>query len=409
MQPLIIEAPSGLPTCKICAWGNAHWLGDHVLEAHDIGIEKYLEMFPGSPTASRELAAKYEGAKKATRKAAAAKSAVVTFGNVEFPVNVGIPLEACLYLPDNYAVPVHGKLAQDVQDVAVALAKSRTIWVHGKPGTGKDAVFSAWSAMTRRPGLFFQVVQGADIQAWKYSRSFDHNGTTWEEGLLLRALRDGYMSSTGTRVPYIIVLSDIDRATRQQMEELRSILDSIQGRITGPDGTVYPVLRGTIIVATANTSGGGDETGRCISANPVDASIMDRFERKVMFHSMDPRDEEPIVRAKFPTLHQKNPKAIPAMMQATKAIRDAVEKGEVFCEWSHRALCAWAGAAEDLLLVLGAKMAEKDLLKRAARAALDGLPNEETRDQVRRIMDSHIPGGAVDEGSTSHIRGTPLK
>lgn len=390
-------------TCRICGTTVRHWIGDHLSEVHKITVEDYLNRYPDAETASSSLATLHEASAKKRRKAAETTGIAVDFAGVSFPVDTGVPSEACLPMPTAYSIPKHGPLSRDVEDVAVAVRKSRSVWVWGAPGTGKDAVFSALCAMTRRPSLLFTVVQGADIQAWKFTRSFDANGTKWEEGLLLKALRDGYTTSDGRRVPYLIVLSDFDRATRQQAEELRQILDSIQGRISGPTGEVYPVLPGTTIVATANSSGAGDTTGRCISANPIDASILDRFERKIRFHAMDPRDEEPVIRAKFPALASRFPEAIDMMMKATIAVREAVAKDEVYAEWSHRTVCAWAGAAEDLLDIVNGRVAAPTLLRRAARVVLDGLPDADTRENVKRVMDPHIKGGMVNEGDTSHI------
>lgn len=399
---LMIATKSGLAKCRLCGTSH-HWLGDHLAECHDLTVEAYLALHPGAETCSEELATSYESTSKRRRKAAEASGLAIDFAGVSFPVDMSVPALACLPMPTHYAVPANGPLARDVQDVVVAIKRCRSVWVWGAPGTGKDAVFSALCAMTRRPSLLFTVVQGADITSWKFTRSFDAQGTKWEEGVLLKALRDGYLTSDGRRVPYLIVLSDFDRATRQQAEELRQILDSIQGRISGPTGEIYEVLPGTTIVATANSSGAGDTTGRCISANPIDASILDRFERKVRFHSMDPKDEEPVVRAKFPLLAGKMPEAIKTMMRATHAVREAAEKEEVYCEWSHRTVCAWAGAAEDILEILPGKVTLSALLKRAARVVLDGLPDADTRESVKRIMDPHIKGGMVNEGNTSHI------
>lgn len=404
MTALLIATKSGKATCRICT-SEHDWLGDHLAETHDLTVDAYLAKYPGAETCSAELATSFETTTKRRRKAAELAGQALDFAGVSFPVDLAVPAMACLPMPAHYSVPTSGPLARDVQDVAVAVRRSRSVWVWGAPGTGKDAVFSALCAMTRRPSLLFTVVQGADITAWKFTRSFDANGTKWEEGVLLKALRDGYLTEDGRRVPYLIVLSDFDRATRQQAEELRQILDSIQGRISGPSGEIYPVLPGTTIVATANSSGAGDTTGRCISANPIDASILDRFERKIRFHAMDPKDEEPVVRAKFPLLAGRMPDAITTMMRATFAVREASEKEEVYCEWSHRTVCAWAGAAEDLLEIIPGKIALPALLKRAARVVLDGLPDEDTREQVKRIMDPHIKGGMVNEGDTSHIMG----
>jgi MoxR-like ATPase len=396
------------PKCSVCGHAASPWLGDHLAESHDLTVVEYLAKYPGAATASQSLIDSYEGASKRRRKAAEAAGLAVDFAGVSFPVDTGVPASACLPMPAHYNVPVHGDLAGDIQDVAVAVKRSRSVWVWGAPGTGKDAVFSALCAMTRRPSLLFTVVQGADITAWKFTRSFDANGTKWEEGALLRALRDGYTTPDGRTVPYLIVLSDFDRATRSQAEELRQILDSIQGRISGPTGEVYPVLPGTTIVATANSSGAGDTTGRCISANPIDSSILDRFERKVRFRPMDARDEEPILRAKFPILAARHPDALGIMMRSTTAIRAAVDKEEVYCEWSHRTVCAWAGAAEDLAETVGGKLKTDRLVARAARAVLDGMPDADTRDKVKRLIDPFLKGGMVGEGDTSHIGTGPV-
>lgn len=425
----MINVSTGPAPCRLCSFED-HWLGDHLAEVHDLTVDAYLEQFPDAPTCSTDLKARYEAKRKLEEREPPNEEELQTlsveFAGLKFPVNLDVPAEDCLPMPEHYKIPAHGRLAADVQDAVIALKRNRSIWVWGPPGTGKDAVFSALCAMTRRPSLLFTVVQGADITAWKYTRAFDAEGTSWEEGLLLRALRDGYTTREGRVIPYLIVLSDFDRATRQQAEELRQILDSIQGRITGPTGEVWPTMPGTTIVATANSSGAGDTTGRCISANPIDASILDRFERKIMFHSMSKEDETVILGKKFPVLAARFPEALEEMMNATKSVREAVAAEVVYGEWSHRTLCAWAGAAEDLLETLPgsftvpkttpakglAGTAQQSLaedrvrgmlLRRAARVVLDGLPDSDTREGVKRVMDPHIKGGLVNPGTTDHV------
>lgn len=408
MLPLIrpTKNQNELAECVLCGH-KAHWLGDHLSEVHGENLDHYMMAHPASPTCSAALAAEWDRSKKNVTRKPAPEELSLEFSGVSFPVFSGVPESACLPLPASYKVPKTGPLGQDVESVAIAVRKARSIWVWGPPGTGKDAFFSALCALTRRPSLLFQVVQGADIQAWRFVRSFDANGTKWEEGLLLRALRDGYTTKDGQKIPYLIVLSDFDRANRQQAEELRQILDSIQGRISGPDGTVYPVMPGTIIVATANSSGAGDTTGRCISANPIDASILDRFERKIRFHQMAWADEEEIVKAKFPALIQKAPGALDCIGKAITALREAVAKEEIYAEISHRTVCNWAGAAQDIIEITGKVPA--NLLKKAARVFLDGLPDDDTRENAKRVMDPHIKGGIVGEGDTSHIKDGSLE
>ncbi len=402
-------------TCAVagCDHSEADWLGDHLAETHGIHADEYLISYPGSVIASPRLKAANEKSQGKNIRRAHPPLPVdlkYTFAGLVFPVHAGVPESACLPLPPEYRLPVRGELGKDIANALVALLMGRSMFIWGMPGTGKDALLHAWSALTRTPAIIKQVIPGSDIESWFFSRGFNEHGTHWEEGDVLRALRDGYVCPDGTRVPYMLLCSDLDRADRSQAEYMRLITDSIKGRISGPTGTVYDLLKGTRIVATANTSGGGDERGRMISANPIDGSILDRFERKFEFHGMDWRDEGPIVKAKFPVLLERAPWVFEKMGKATKALRAAISNDELHGEFSHRGLCAVLGHAEDLLVCSGnTTKVPGNLLRKASRAWWDGLPDSEARDKARACMDPHIKGGAVNEGNTKHIKtGDPL-
>jgi MoxR-like ATPase len=361
----------------------------------------YLHQFPGAYTVSEVLAQRWEETVKGTRRSAvpAIADLTVDFAGVRFPVNMGVSEDACLPLPPHYRVPKFGALSRDVADVSIALAAGRSIYISGPQGTGKDACLHAWSALTRTPACIFNVQQGLDISHWFFSRSFDQNGTSWEEGELLKALRDGYTTPDGRVIPMACLITDFDRSDRSQAESLRLVMDSISGRVKGPNGKTYKVLPGTRIVVTANTTGGGDTTGRYISANPIDSSLLDRFERKFAFHPMSWKDEEAIVRDKFPLLVEKTPGVFKQVGRATGALRNAIKTGDLYAEFSHRAVCSWLGMAEDIARVTG--NTPDNLLKRAARVVLDGMPDAETREEAKRLIDSHLVGGLLDAGDSS--------
>jgi hypothetical protein len=288
-----------------------------------------------------------------------------------------------------------------VQHAVIALRKRRSMYIWGLPGSGKDALFHAWSAITRTPAIIRQVKPGTDIEAWFFTRGFDEKGTFWEEGGVLKALRDGFRTDDGRQIPYLLLATDFDRADREQAENMRLITDSIQGRIDGPAGLVYKVLPGTIIVATANTAGSGDERGRMISANPIDASLLNRFERKFHFRWMDWDDEKEIVRDKFPVLAQRCPSVFDKMGKVTGKLRKAILDGDLYGEFSHRDLCSILGHASDMLECKAQKQIPKNLLKLASRAWIDGLPDKENQDAAMHIMTPHVQ--MLDEGDTTHI------
>ena len=393
-------------TCKICGHQERDYLSNHILEAHNLTAQEYLGQYPKAGVLSGRLLKRWEKDRPDVRRNHPPKPEKLTidFAGITFPVNIGVPKEACLPLPEQYLVPRHGDLGHDVQHVAISLYHHRSIFAHGLPGSGKDATFHAFSALTRTPAIMRQVQPGSDIESWFFSRSFTQEGTYWEEGEVLKALRDGYLTPEGRKIPYLFLVSDFDRADRSQSEYIRLIMDSIQGRVQGGGGQVHEVLPGTIIAATANSAGSGDNRGRCISSNPIDASILDRFQRKLHFHWMDWKDEEVIIKRKFPRLLTRVPQVATQMGKVTDSLRVAIYGEELYAEFSHRALCSILEHAQDMLDCTSKGKIPKNLLKMACRVWLDGLSDEETRQSAKNLMDPHLAGGVVDQGNTDHLK-----
>lgn len=375
---------------------EVHHLAAHVAEAHGVSLETYLASHPTTETVSGAVRSAFEAkvASLTRRAAPRPEDLLVEVGPAKLPVNHDVPEEACLPLPSHYRLPVHDDLGDDVRRVLRYWSKSRSMWIWGPTGVGKDALPSALCALTRTPSAIFPINPDVDILAWFYTKSFDATGTHWEFGELFKALVHGYTSHrTGRKVPMAIVLSDFDRANRSQAEAIRLVADSIQGRVKGPRGETYVVLPGTRIVITANTMGGGDASGRCVSANVLDTSIINRIERKVRFHPMAWRDEEPIVRAKFPRFVSKCAHLLPSIGQATAALRAAVADQTLYGEFSHRDLCTWVGDCEDILETTNSPPA--DLLRQGFVSVADGFADDETRNQAQTLVDPHISGGVM--------------
>lgn len=318
--------------------------------------------------------------------------ALCAWGQYTTPINVGVPPEECLPAPPQYKLPSKGEAAEAVRTASVALVKGRSLFIHGQPGSGKDAIVHAFSAAARIPGRIFTICPNTDISAWLYTRAFNATSTYWEEGALLKALRDGYTSPTGEVIPYLILLSDFDRADRSQAETLRLILDSIQGRIMGPDGVAVPVLEGTRIIATANSSGGGDLSGR-MSSNMLDASLMDRFQVKVRFSWLTISEEIEIAASRYPNLFSRVPSARKQIGDTLTSIRNEIYSGKLECDFSARAISAWCQHMEDILdLDFEGVSGDDRIPGQAFRAVADGMPDEMTRLALRRLAAPHLTG-----------------
>lgn len=383
--------------CALCSYEHSFWLGDHVVQAHNVDMHEY-EALHGSVTDGRlDVMRDLSTAPRIPIKTANPK---ISFAGVSIGVNVDVPAPACLPLPQAYRIPEHGLLAADVQEAAIAMVHKRSTYIWGLPGTGKDALFHAWSALTRTPAKIFQIEPGEDIRAWFFSHELDSSGSYWKDGEMLKALRDGYVTETGRVLPYLILITDFDRATGDQAESMRLVMDSISGRVKGASGQTFAVLPGTQIVVTANSSGGGDSRGRCLTSKPIDGSIMDRFERGFQFHSMDWRDEEIVVREKFPILWSNAPELFTQVGAAVASLREAIDKEELYTEFSHRAVCAWLGHAQD---VIDCGLTGPNILKRAFRVVADKMPDPETRECAYRIIDPFL------KDATAPSRGAPTR
>jgi hypothetical protein len=389
-----------LATCAICGH-QEHWLGDHIVEVHGMSVSEYLEAYPNSELESNELTSLFTKTLDRKRRVAAGgvEDLYVELGGFRWKVNHDVPEDACLPMPYEYRLPKSGALGKDVLRALRYIYSGRSTYIWGLPGAGKDALPHALCAMTRTPSAIYQVSPEVDIMAWFFTRAFDATSTKWEEGMLLKQLRDGYTTSTGRKIPYTIILSDFDRAGKAQAESIRLVTDSIQGRIVGPTGESYKVFPGTRIVITANTMGGGDERGRMVSSNLIDGSILNRIERKVYFSSLNWTDEEPIIRAKFPLFVQHCESLLPSIGNCVQALRKAVEDGELYGEFSHRDLCNWIGDAEDIIRIQGS--APPNILKMAFECYADGMPDKENQLAASRLVDPHLKGGALNHGKTS--------
>lgn len=389
---------------------EVHHLPTYLAEQHGMSVAEYLQKYPDSPLESESVRERYAASVKNARRAPPPprEHLSIHIAGFDMPVNWDVPAEACLPLPPHYRLPEKGELGRDIRRAARYFMAGRSFWAWGPPGSGKDAFPSAICALTRTPSAIFPVNPEVDIMAWFYDKSFNAHGTEWVFGELFNALVKGYESPiSGRRVPMTIVLSDFDRAGRSQAEAIRLVGDSIMGRVKGPRGETYEVLPGTRLVITANTMGGGDATGKMVSAQVLDTSILDRIERKVKFHSMDWRDEEPIIRAKFPLFAEKCGDLLKKVGDATAILRKKVEENELWGEFSHRGLCAWIGDCEDILRFSTA--VPGDLLKQGFMSFADGLPDEEQKTLALTSVNAYLKGGALPQGDTSDVRDEELE
>lgn len=380
-------------SCKVsgCEF-KSHSLATHVLESHGLSKDEYLQVYGGTIMSPKVMKNFTSSTSKMERVAAPAPvDLTVDLMGMKVKVDAAVEADRCLPLPDGYQFPSLGKAHEAYLRVLQALIRGRNCFVWGMPGTGKDAVVHAFSAYTRRPVVMVTFRPGTDLAPWFYTRSIDENGTGWEYGHLWRALTEGVEGRDGQRRAALVLLSDVDRADSAQAEWFRILTDSISGRILDPSGKMVTLFPGTQFVCTANSCGTGDARGRMASANPMDASILDRLGRKIEAAYMNWDDESKILKAKFPKVVEKAPELFSQLGNSTRALRSSIEKEELLAEFTHRSLCDVLAECEDIIHF---DPTTKNLLKNGFRAWMQGL-DKDSRLTAERLTDPHLKGGAI--------------
>lgn len=380
---------------------KSHSLIGHLEAAHAMSVDDYLKAFPAAPILSKPALDEARKRKQGTRRVTAMLPDNLTVDLMGFkvPVKAGVEESNCLPLPDAYAFPTkEGKTKEVFKRVLMALIRRRNVFFWGMPGTGKDAIFHAFSAMTRTPVVMVTFRPGTDLSPWFYTRSISGAGTDWEYGYLWEALTKGILCRDGKRRAPLVVLSDVDRADEAQAEWFRILTDSISGRILDPHGKMVPLFKddegnGVAFACSANSCGTGDSRGRMGSAKPIDASIFDRLGRKIEAEYLDWEDEGAILKRKFPVVAQRAPVIFDQLGRAVMVVRSAIQKQAIYAELTHRGLCDILAEAEDILHFSQGAV-PKNLLQQAVCAWLDGL-EPDTKVAAKRLMDPHIAGGAV--------------
>ena len=389
------------PACEICGH-RAHWLGDHIMEAHGLDVASYIEAHPDAPTASDEALERLSAATKGTRRAPAPlpEDLTCTVMGYDCPVDIGVSSDLCLPMPRHWRWPTKGAATKAIRDAFLDILAyeeaedaETDLWVWGMPGTSKDSSIKALCASLRIPSIIVQIKPNQDLAPLFYVRALKDGNTYYEYGHVWKCITEGVVGTDGTRRPVLVLISDFDRADPAQIEWFRMILEE-DGRINGPDGRVYNLFPGTRFVATANTNGSGDERGRMVSAGCIDSSIMDRFNSAVEFKYMHWDDESAILRAKFPLVAERVPEFIDQVGGATAALRKAIDRDELYAEFSHRALCSVFGRAARILRMEGSW--KTDSAKRCWRAWLCKL-DRDNKDAAKALIDSNMRGGAIDD------------
>jgi MoxR-like ATPase len=259
-------------------------------------------------------------------------------------------------------------------DLSVVLPLGHTI-VQGPAGNGKDIFALAYAHSHNLPLKAFAFKEGANPLDWIKRAELEATPqggtkTTYVEGDLVKACkgvtikRDFTTMNQDLRssikadmekqewtvtdnngiftitIPAIILFSDYDRATPDQVEVLRQALELGKERLADPiSGELFPIAKGTRFIFTANSGADGDG-GRGMITRPKDASILNRCQG-IYAPPPSAKFERKVVQASYPSLNEEEVKLL---VDCTRAIRKVAEEQAMGIEVSLRTALAWAKA-----------------------------------------------------------------
>ena len=336
--------------------------------------------------------------------------------------------------PDNY---VEDSSEGWMQDVAL-FQKLNHLIVSGPAGTGKDILIEAFCHAFNLPLARFAFKQGTNPVDWIYRTTLVGDGkggtvTKEVEGDLLKACKGvtckrdftkatksqlndaildmekaGYAVSNDEgmltiTVPSVILFSDYDRATPDQLEILRQALELNKEKLTHPiTGEMFAILPNTRFYFTSNSGADGDG-GRGNITQMKDSSLLSRC-IGIYAPPPTPKFERMVVQAEFPMFDADQVKLL---VDCNRAIRKVAEEQDMGLEITLRQAKQWGHACLTVINDLGVKDFKK-ALKRSFVVIKGHLNEKHNQDALEGAIDPYLRSDVVDAQSQGNNEVCPI-
>lgn len=317
----------------------------------------------------------------------------VRIGKVSLRANQG-KLAGRPERPFGYLYPTKGPAGRATERVARALKYGRNIYYYGPPGTGKSDLFRTLAHDLNMEFSLYPMQEALDPalylgqMAVVVDEKTGVNKTEFVPGRLLQDIQ-GRVGKDGKRRPVLIVIDDIDRAPPEHNELYRHLLDGAKEVFVPEIGASVPVFPGTQFCATANSRGRGEQ-GLLASVQTIDDSLLDRFDRFVESHFLDPSEEQSILEKKYPLLKTQAATSFSIIMGTTTTIREMIKNQEVYMNFSHRVLMNWCESLEEILQENNNRYTS-DMVGYAAVDWLERFDSDHRSAILERTLSAYLP------------------
>lgn len=336
--------------------------------------------------------------------------------------------------PSNYVEDASEGWMQD----ASLFMKINHLIVSGPAGTGKDILIEAFCHAFNLPLARFAFKQGTNPVDWIIRTTLKGDGkggteTLEVDGDLLKACRGvsckrdftgaeaemidqtiksmekvGYsVENNGgmltITVPSVILFSDYDRATPDQVEILRQALELGKEKLTNPiTGEMFDILPNTRFYFTANSGADGSEGGGNIT-QMKDSSMLSRC-IGIYAPPPTPKFERMVVQSEFP---QFSTDQVKLLVDCNRAIRKVAEEQDMGLEITLRQALQWGHACLTVIEDLGISDFKK-ALKRSFTVIKGHLNVKHNMDAFEGAIDPYLRSDVVDSQSQPSVDVCPI-
>lgn len=296
--------------CEVCG-KEAFDLAQHLEDAHKLSVTNYQKRYPNAPVVAPELAAAVQAAKRIRVPHTTAQPLADLVVNerdeaklIKDGLAIQIPGTSRVLSmdPNNTVHPVVDPLYEtpdEMDKFAWAWQHRKNTYVYGETGLGKSHMVKQLAGLTRTR-LWSVNGHGDALVADLYGYNQIENG---DSHFMWGALPNSMVKGEP------LLIEEIDRLPPRVTTGLHNAISDGELYLT-ESGETVKAKPGWCVLATANTRGQGDTTGRYGSAEVVDSALIRRFKTRIEMQSLTDAQLRKLVMAKVPQFSQENAKKL---------------------------------------------------------------------------------------------------
>jgi hypothetical protein len=219
-----------------------------------------------------------------------------------------IPKVNILYVPFGFF---------DKMKSIIASNRFYPVFVSGLSGNGKTFMVEQACAQAKREFLRVNISPETDEDDLIGGFRLIDGETKWFDGPVIQAMKRGS----------VLVLDEIDRGSNKLIC-LQGVLEG-KGILIKKTGEFVEKANGFTVVATANTKGKGDDTGRYMAATILDDAFLERFPITVEQEYPDTKVEIKIMKKVFDSLGLNDDAFAENLVKWADIIRKTFEEGAI--------------------------------------------------------------------------------